>query len=381
MIKKISISFIIAFCAMGLQLVAQDAFTSSRLNELFALIPLECKNSLGKENKCNCTLAGTVVPVKATFNSKGQLNHLGIDLFNFDAKLIYPDAVLSFVERTFLEYLVWNNVAFINQKNREDKLILKINDKLFGTPGGERITAVIPVLLNDSAEISIKKDSLFYEANFKTKKGSVNLVFAANYQVVSGMDKQEYAVQLMNSLKSYSSNDTLKNYAETKNLKQYKDSLKVKIGNSYFRIISSNTYFHCANQSCKPVFSEKYPSESFCNSFLLPLKENKDVILKIDQKMYGNRKEIYEVKLIDFIRYFSPDHELFFGIENNSDSLMDGTLIVYNRSLNFINILYVNTTPKNFFEKGKRVINTKFYTNVPIDNIKNLFAETDSNNK
>lgn len=379
--KRLALFIILFSCAaVCSKLSAQDAFTSNRLNELFALLPLECKNALSRstENKCSCNIKGNSLPIKASFNSQGQLSHLGLDLFSFDANLIYPNTVLSFMERCYLEYFIWNDAAVIERKNREDKIVLLINGKEFNTPGAGSLAAALPVLISDAKELNITHDSLYYQANIISPNGKVTLVFAANYQVVSGMDKKEYSLQLIQALKKYKAKSELPTTADIATLKPYHDNLKVKIGKSYFKTISSNTYFNCAGNDCQLVFDAQYPLESFTNAFLTSGDFNQDVLLSIEQKIYANEKEMYEVNLSDFVAYFSNDYELYFGIENNSDTLLDGTLIIFNRQLNFINLLYVSSEPQAFFKTGKRVLKAKFYTNIPSDNIKNLFAEKEN---
>lgn len=381
--RKLFALFILLFScvAVSSKLSAQDAFVSNRLNELFALLPLECKNTLSRstENKCTCQINGNIMPIKASFNSQGQLSHLGLDLFSFDANLIYPNTVLSFMERSYLEYFVWKDVAIIERKNREDKIALLINGNQFNTPGAEKLSAILPTLLSDAKELNIRQDSLYYEAVISSPKGTVSLLFAANYQVVSGMDKKEYAVQLIQSLKKYKAKSNLPTTGNTALLKPYRDDVKVKIGNSYFKTISSNTYFRCTGNDCRPVFEPQYPLESFTNAFLTSGNINQDIQLSIEQKIYANEKETYKLNLSDFVAYFSNDYELYFGIENNSETLLDGTMIIFNRQLNFVNLLYVSAEPQSFFSSEKKILKAKFYTNIPSDNIKNLFADRENN--
>jgi hypothetical protein len=370
--------FAILSCAGGFQkLSAQDAFTSNRLNELFAQLPLECKNALSRstENKCDCNLKGNKVPVKASFNSLGQLTHLGINLFAFDANLLYPNTILSFIERSFLEYFVWNDPAYIEKKNKEDKIVLMYNGKLFNTLGAERLAIFLPVLLADHKEFTIVQDSLFYNASIKSEKGEINLLFTANYSVVSGMDKKEYAQQLIAALRSYKAPASIAPIIRLSDLKPYRDNLKVSIGKMYYKTISSNKYYKCSADQCSPVFDADYPLESFTNTFLSLGEISQNIILSIEQKVYAGEKVTYSVNLSDFIAYFNNEHELYFGIENNTENLLDGTLIIFNRQLNFVNLLYVSTSPQEFFKSGQRLIKAKFYTNIPADNIKNLFAE------
>ena len=372
--------FLLSCAAVCSKLSAQDAFTSSRLNELFAQLPLECKNALSRstENKCRCGVKGNTLPIKASFNSQGQLSHLGMDLFSFDANLLYPNTVLSFIERSFLEYFVWNDVAIIDKKNKEDKIALLINGKQFNSLSNEKLSGILPILQSDAKDLNIKQDSLYYQATISSGKENVKLLFAANYQVVSGMDKKEYAQQIINSLKTYKAKSNLSPSLNPLSLKPYREDLKVNIGKAYYKTISSNTYFKCAGNECEPVFDGQYPLESFTNAFLTAGDFNKDITLSIEQKIYANEKEQYEVELSDYLAYFKNDFELYFGMENNSEKILDGTLILYNRQLNFINLLYVSASPQELFSTGKRVLKAKFYTNIPSDNIKNLFAEKEN---
>jgi hypothetical protein len=376
-------SLIFSCVAVCSKLSAQDAFTSNRLNELFAQLPLDCKNALSRstENKCNCNIKGNAMPIKASFNTQGQLSHLGLDLFSFDANLIYPNTVLSFLERCYLEFLVWDDPTMIERKNKEDKIALLINEKLFNNPGTEKLHSILPILLSNEKDLNILQDSLYYQAIITSPKGKATLLFAANYQVVSGMDKKEYAEELIQSLKTYQAKGYLFATVDEARLKPYRDELKVNIGKDYFKTISSNTYFKCSGNDCNPIFDSQYPLESFINAFLISGNFNQDVYLSIDQKIYANEKAQYEVKLFDFVAYFQNDYELYFGIENNSENLLEGTLIILNRHLNFINLLHVSSEPQAFFKTGKRVLNAKFYTNIPSDNIKNLFAEKGNTNK
>lgn len=366
--------FLIAF---SFKLFAQDDFSSLRLNNLFALLPLECKKALSQstDNKCDCVIKGNNLPLKASFNNEGQLYHLGLNLFAFDANLIYPNSVLSFIERTYLEYFVWNDAAIIDKKNNEDKIIFLINDKKFNTPGAGKLTSIASILFADNKELVIKQDSLYCTVSINYNVNTLELKFPANYQLVSGMDKKEFALQLINRLKNYKTDKIPNSVVNYTDLLTKSDSVKVKVGKSYYKTISSNTYFKCLNGECYPVFDIKHPLESFTNTFLLTGDFNQNIDLSIEHKIYGNEKINYEISLYDFISFFINDHELYFGIENVNDKQMEGVLIIVNKQLNYINMLTVNTSYNIFLNNKKQIIKAKFYSNIPSDNIKNLFAE------
>jgi hypothetical protein len=210
--------------------------------------------------------------------------------------------------------------------------------------------------------------------------GKITIIFPATNTVISGMDKKEYGEQVMASLK------TIKNYANfipktpiKDQFKTYKDDIKVSVGNSYFKSITSTKYYKVTDDVVQPLFSREYPLESFCNIFLMPMEANKKIQLNITHKIYGDEKFDYKVNLNDFVSFFSSEFEFYFGIEEKTDEHMSGTLIIFNRRLNFVNLLYVDTNKNTIFGENPSV-NAKLYTNIPSDNIKNLFADYDSSN-
>ncbi|WP_344816566.1 hypothetical protein [Flavobacterium cheonanense] len=381
MINRITIvcCFLCAICFQSV--VAQSVFANNRLNELFSILPIECKNSINQANntKCLCKIAGDSIPIKTSFNNEGQINHVGLDLFSLDNNLIFSPSVIGFIERSLLEDLLWNNTAYINKKNKEDRIQLFKNNKALGEIGFSKINGIIPIIKNEFA-FSLKQEGLEYTAVLENMNGKITIIFPATNAVISGMDKKEYGEQVMASLK------TIKNYANfipktplKDQLKTYKDDIKVSVGNSYFKSITSTKYYKVTDVVIEPLFSREYPLESFCNIFLMPMEANKKIQLNITHKIYGDEKFDYKVNLNDFISFFGTDFEFYFGIEEKTDESMSGTLIIFNRKLNFVNLLYVNTN-KNTLLGNNPIINAKLYTNIPSDNIKNLFADYDSSN-
>jgi hypothetical protein len=361
-------------------ILAQNNSVSGRLDELFSLLPVDCKKNMAKAgvSNCSCQINNTDLSVKFNFNSNGKINHLGIDLFSFDINLVYPNSVLSFLERTFLEYFVWKNTADIERRNKEDKILLYMNDNLFGQSSFRNIQDILKVL-NSDFSFNINQDGLFYKAVFSYESNNLSLYFPANYQIISGLDKKEYALSVIDGLKNMKSeNLKISENFYPGNLLAYRDNnIFVSQGDAYFQTITSSRYYKKNNDKYSLLFSSEYPLESFSNIFLEPSAAGKKISLNIDHKLYGYETQSYNLTVADFLSYFADGFEFYFGVEDNTDEMMAGTLIMFSRDMNFINLLYVKTLKAQFFSDNAKVT-AKFYTNIPADNIKNLFAEFDN---
>ena len=379
--KHVVLVFAFLFCLQPL-IEAQSVSVSARLNEVYSMLPLDCKNRIGRceDNKCTCNINGEQVRVKARFNDSGKLTHIGLNLFTLEEKLAFPPEVLLFMERTFLEYLLIKDVSIIRKKETEDKIDLRLNGNSIGENLFKSINLIIPVL-SGSFTFNIRHDSLYYFAEFSQSSSTLQMKFAANNNTITGMDKKEYGEHISALLKNFKRPTDWQIFKpDTASLKPYKDRVKVSVGESYFKSITSCKYYIQNSKGAEPLFSKSYPLESFSNAFLLPFHGNQKIRLQIEHRIYGSEIMKYNQTLADFLIFFSKDFEFYFGIEENSEKEMTGSLILYNRNLNFINLLSVKTDRISFFGENP-VVSAKLYTNIPSDNIKSLFAEFDTGNK
>lgn len=356
---------------------AQEEAISTKLNEIFSMVPLDCKKNTNRsdENTCTCNFYGKQLKIRMVYNDGGKLSHIGLKLFTLDKNLAYNSEILFFIERTFLEYLLLHDNSLIKKRAVEENIELWMNGNELGRSGFSSIMD-ITCIVDEDFEFSITHDSLTYFAEFVQSFASIRMKFPANSQVISGMDKKEYGEQIASTLKHYKAEDYIVPYIpDMASLLPYKDSIFVSSGDTYFKAISSNKYFILnTDDGLKPLFSIIFPMESFTNCFLIPACEKKTILLKIDHKIYGNYNLAYELNLINFLSFFKKDFEFYFGIEENSDDILSGTLILFNRRLNFINLLYVEADKKVLFG-NLPVIKGRFYTDIPSGNIRDLYGE------
>jgi hypothetical protein len=365
------------FCFVGFNtfLFSQNLPISAKLEEIYSRLPIECKNNINSAtDTCTCKINGKLIPVKAIFDSEGKLSHIGLNLFSFDKNLVFSPNSLAFIERTLLFDLLVDNIGIINKKNTEDRITISFNEKSLGQKGFSSIADIFPII-SSKFDFRIDKDSLSYVAQLHKNNYSLKIKYPANNNVVSGMDKKEYGDFIASSLKKYTLVATLKEINQPNELQNYKDNIKVTLGTSYYKSITTCKYYDSSlNDSYVPLFSKDYPLESFSNSFLINTERNKEIQLHIEHRIYGTDIEKYVVNLSNFLNYFGKDFEYYFGIEENTDRIMTGSLIMFNRGLNFINLLWVKSDKTMLFGSNA-IIEAKFYTNIPTDNIKNLFAD------
>jgi len=358
---------------------AQEISHTAKINEIFSMLPIECKNQLNTNaNTFDCVINNKQVTIKTLFNNNGKLEHIGLNIFSFDESLLFYPQVLNFVERSLLDYLLIDNNSKIKKQLKENKITLTINNNGISKLGFTSIDDILPII-QGKYDIGIKYDSLFYTVIFKQNVNELKIKFPANNNIVLGMDKKEYGEYIASILKDYKTTKTKEiDNIDTLSLNKYKDKIKVSSGLSYFKNITSSKYYTITNSKAELLFSKKYPLESFSNAFLICSVENEHIILDVDHRVYGSEVLSYSISLNDFLNFFSADFTFYFGIEETAEDIITGTLILHNEKLNFINMLYVSTTKTELFSEETN-IKAKFYTNIPSDNIKNLFSEYENN--
>ena len=359
---------------------AQNVFESSQLNEIYARLPIECKNVLlnSSDNTCKCEINNNKVDVKVIFNASGKVSHVGINLFEINTNLIYSSSVLFFLERTFLDQLLINNTNLIARKSKENGIDIAFNYEPFGKGNFTNINNILGVL-SGNFDFGINEENKKYTALFYNGFNQLSISYPANYNIVSGMDKKEYGEHIAAELQSFKRIKATDNSERITQLKKYKTDLYVSIGDSYFKSITSSKYYEAINDSlAQIIFTNKFLLESFANMFLAPFESNENKKIDITHKVYGTDILNYQLNIADFIDYFDKEFKLYFGIESANPDKLAGTLIMFNKDLNFINLLHIQTNDSTLFNNSYP-IKARLFTNIPSDNIKNLFSEYDEN--
>jgi hypothetical protein len=359
------------------KICAQITFTSERVKALYSTLSDSSKNEIciKRSSTFNADLFGKKFQINASLNKDSLLSHLGLDVFNLETKLIYPADILSFTERILLENLVLNTGHDLLKINKENNVHLLVNDKECHNDCRQKLLAVLP-LLKDSFELDYSCSNNKSTIKLSKDNNYVQILFPSNYCVISGMDKKEYGERIFAELSEFKRSEPYVEFIpEEMELIPYKDSFWVNPGSKYLDVFSSTVYLR-SNEKKELifVFDSLNSHESFANSFLFPNKINEKIELELQMNLYGFERKKFNLKLSDFLSYFEKDCSFYFGIEKNDLTEMVGTLIIENKTLNFINLLFVTAQKSDFWSENVK-IKSKLFTNIPTDNIKNLFAD------
>jgi hypothetical protein len=213
-------------------------------------------------------------------------------------------------------------------------------------------------------------------AIFKGDLGnSFRLLFPARNTLIMGMDKKELDQVVAESLAEYRKKSTDNLCSPKDNLPAIPLDVNTSVIKEFFPGISTKRYYE-RNEAGKsiPVFSPEHPKESLANLFLLEMPGEAKRQVAITHIVYGMEKMEYTVNLSDLQDYFRDSYEWYFGIEDTNAGIISGTVIIYNAGRHFIHLLYVKITEKSLLIPSVP-IQAILYTNIPTDNIKNLFAE------
>jgi hypothetical protein len=367
-------SLIFLFIIQSNIVKGQEVFISNNLSEMYGLLPLECKNQLNiNPSTVICNITGSKIPLKIKYDREGQVSHLGMSIFDFEDNLVYPSIILGLIERLSLEFYLLQDPQQLTKRNEERKIKTRLNGTLLTKFDKHHLQAIKNIFEENNFETEIVNFENHFLVKITNNTQNLEFFLPANYQLISGLDKEEFAKQIHYQLTHLNKIDYKWELITPSELARLSNGLFVNSRGEYFKNISANVYYSCGNL-CEPVLDSSYPLESIQNSFLMPITSDR-VKLTIEQRMYGNKKVNYSTTLKEFVSFFQKDHTLYFGFENNDKDNIEATLIISNDHLNYINLLQIKLTTKEFFSNELIFIESKLYTTIPSDNIKNLFAD------
>ena len=305
---------------------------------------------------------------------KSRIDHIGIKLFP-DSVLLQPNnLVYKFIERKFLQYALINETDSIGMDLKLCNSFLMCNNIQYGSSGFTNFSIALNTL-NNVLSYEMYSDSSKIFIKIRGNKSELIFAFKKNFNLISGLNKIEADDLLLNDLNTYSAKEKDNNNKIVGNseMSKFNDSVFSVYGNEYMHLLSGSYYIIKYDTAYKPLFDKNYPVKSFITSIIQP-ENNHQINIILTHKQYKYDKKLVLV-LSNVINYLKKEHELYFGIEDTSSSL-SGTLIAYNRNLNYLHLFYFTTDKKTLFSSNPEYL-CKLYTYIPTDNIKNLFLIED----
>ena len=302
------------------------------------------------------------------------ITHLGIKL---SQKMPAEYQKVSFfLERVMLEFLLSQGNRYIKRVMDKNNCMLYYNRVEYNKgPVWDLVDGI--VLAYHSSNYSIRRDSLSYVSEWKSASNTFSVKFPANAQIILGMDKKELDEAFIEGLLSVKMDELRASplSQDTMNLEKKGNVYRTKGRQLFIPEMNNYRYYLQSDDgSYQTIHSPQYPAESLVNLFYPASDSNRTIQLEIQHFQYGNILKTCEIPLSQLCEYAQiKGFETYVGIESHKKERLAVTVLLYNRELNFLNVLYVQTSAEQLFKPSGGSITAKLRTNIPTDNIKDLF--------
>jgi len=370
-IRQICVLLIMS--CMVIEIHAQT-FATRKLRELFELFPKDCLPPADSIFNCRQITKGKSFIVH--YNTKNEIDHLGISLFSPETKKLINVPVCNFIERMMLELLLQKTSGDIRIKLREYEISLQKDGDEYGKGKFLSLGAVLDNIKNPT-QFSLSKDSGFTAFWKFGANETLKISFPVSRELVFGTDKKESDENVGEMLL----NDDCKKVINPIRPESIPENELTSVkGTDYYTRkgiilmiseINTNTYYQRSDKFYVPLFTPDYPRESLANVLLTKHIDN-SMILKITHRMYGNFTPEITIPLNRFICLFDNEFTTYCLLHQTSAGKINVSVILYNPNYNYIHLLRITANPKQLFIKNG-ILTADFYTNIPLNNLKQLF--------
>lgn len=288
---------------------------------------------------------------------RGQLRHVGLNLFSNQLKSANDAEILCYIESGLLAH---------SQGILEEpfgKLTLR-SGKLVDFKS-----------INPSTDCSISTVNLKYitvDWNLSGRKVSVSLPLG--YDVAKKGNRSQIENAFISRLRKGSDSRHHLDDLDILRLMPYKEDLYIYPGNTYIKKdISSNMYLFF-NGAFTPVWSTEYPLESIADLFLYPssMYEDSKIEIKVLKHEYGE-SETFTIPVSYLWSAAESDGcTPFWGVESFENGKLKGALFLYNQHQGYDHVFSIECKPEDVID-GNGTIKARASLYIPTNNVDNLF--------
>lgn len=151
-------------------------------------------------------------------------------------------------------------------------------------------------------------------------------------------------------------------------------------GDSFqIKSLRSDFYVYKKKGKWEPINDARYPMETMVNLLLNRITDNQH-ILEICHHQYGGKNPMITLPMQDLFDLLARNMNLYCSVTYINEQEIRAILVFHQRSLNFIHMLELKVYTRKLFD-AKSTISGDFYTNIPQNNVNNIFREKKTNNK
>lgn len=357
--------------------VQSQTYSSVKLSEIGEYLPAKCLPPTDSIFDCRQIISGKSLSIK--YNSKKEIEHLGVSLFSPEMKEMINLPVCNFIERFLLELLLQKTTAAITQ--RLDEYSVSIEGKNIGGQKSIHSVQSISAVLNKmqgTVKFLLQQEGTNYTAIWELPNNEIfTITFPASRELIFGTNKKESDRKLGELLtESHCSkikNETYRITPDDVKPASFDKAVFERRG-SFFMLpkLNSDKYYYCdADKNFYPLNADNYPAVSLKNLLLIP-QLNTTLRLHLTHRQYGNFTPEFDIKLCDFICFFQSGFDSYCHVENPESGVLQATIILHNKAFNYIHLLNITTDTGTIFQENG-ILNAELYSNIPQHNIKNLF--------
>jgi hypothetical protein len=305
-------------------------------------------------------------PVHARFSAPGQVDHLGIVLFQDDVRDCFSPFVCDFLERYFLDLFLWRETS-LEQKMRDDHVFFSS-----GIPYD--IREVTP-----STTFSLTREGDEYRASWDLGNGRhLDLHFPVDYELLTGMPQIEMERTLRAALVRASDAFVPRPLPSSWEVVDGKIHASLPSRHYYLAAMNDRVYAEQSASGQYRLLSDgRYPAFSAANLLLGYL--GKHCRLLVRQRMYGFQAEEYEISLFQWLSYCREQGmTLYFSVESERGDELLALVIAVNPDLGYNHMLSV-AIPAGFMDRDKPALKVKLDAFIPTHNVSDLFQELQGN--
>ena len=323
-------------------------------------------------------------PIVVERDAFGAICHIGFRLFPRDLMSQNPSPVYRFVERYLLELFLIRQRTEWDERLKEEKVKLRFFGTAATQPHAE-LERVLKAIEGGDLPFLMTTDNSHYTVLWRNKgKSFFSMRFPIQYELLWGMNKVECENRLYPSLLAFrpvATRSEVEAAIDVASMEKQENGCYLRRGEWYeLETLNSHAYYRPTRNGYEPLFSERYPIESMHNLF--GVLQGGQVQAHVVQRMYGRRKASYDMPLSKLLAFCRAEGcEVFTGIETMEKERITGSVILLNRSMGYIHILYFQAPLTLLSRPGQELLQLELYAYVPTHNLQSLYGEKMLNNK
>ena len=355
--------------------VQSQNFSSRKLAEMGDLFPKNCLPKKDSIFDCPKVLQGKSFVVN--YNAKNEVSHLGVSLFSPETKQIINLPVCNFIERFMLELLLQKSPKGITNTLKYNKIDIRKNGIEYGKGYFTSIGSELSSLPNN-INFRLAKDAVYSAAWGEWDNlNSFIITFPVSRELIFGTDKKE-SDQNIGDLLEGNLDDChfiKKDYSITAEelTRMEGTDLYVKKSNIFLKnTINSDVYYKRSGSKYQLFFDADFPEYALSNIFITR-QFGDNLTLKITHRMYGGFTPEFSISLNKFFCIFDKGFDAYCIVPFPQQDRIKISVVLHNQDFDYIHLLRINASSEDIFSKNG-VLEADLYTNIPKDNLTNLFS-------